>query len=196
MTNFKRLLVFVLFFLFAPSAFPQTIKFNKVKATEDQVSGIITGITQDAQGYMWISSTSGLHRYDGYQETAYRHDPANPNSVGVDRLECLQADTNNILWVGTLGTGLDRFDATSEHFTHFRHDPKNPNSISSDTVFVLKKDQYLQHQYQQQVLIKIYHQKNCFNPLTRIWSLTFPASKSQLKILWYPTKRLPACRKR
>ena len=139
--TFKEVVVFILFFLFAhSSAFSQTIKFNKVRAPQDQISGLVTGITQDAQGYMWISSTSGLLRYDGYQVTTYRHDPANQNSVGVDRLECLQADTNDIIWVGTFGTGLDRFDVTSEHFTHFRHDPKNPKSISSDTVFALKKD--------------------------------------------------------
>ena len=89
---------------------------------------------------MWFTSTSGLHRYDGYQVTTYKHDPANPNSVGVDRLECLQADTNDIIWVGTFGAGLDRFDVSSGRFTHFRHDPKNAKSISSDTVFALKKD--------------------------------------------------------
>ena len=141
MITFKRLLLFVLFFLFIQSStYSQTIKFNKVRATEDQVSGIVTGITQDAQGYIWVSSKSGLCRYDGYQVTTYRHDPANPNSVGVDELECLQADTNDIIWIGTFGTGLDRFDISFEHFTHFRHDPKNPKSISSDTVWALKKD--------------------------------------------------------
>ncbi len=139
--TFKYFLLLVLFFPFTYLTFSQTIKFNKVNATEGQVSGIISGITQDAQGYIWFTNSgTGLNRYDGYEITTYRHDPGNSNSVGLDRLECLQADTNDILWIGTFGAGLDRFNVSSGIFTHFRHNPKNAKSIISDTVFVIKKD--------------------------------------------------------
>jgi signal transduction histidine kinase/ligand-binding sensor domain-containing protein len=123
------------------SAFSQNIHFSKVRPTEDEISGLVSSITQDAQGYMWFTTSgSGLARYDGYQVITYKNDPRNQNSVGANRLECLLPDANDILWVGTFGAGLDRFNTSTGNFTHFRHIPKNPKSLSSDTVFVVKKD--------------------------------------------------------
>lgn len=126
---FKHRMFLVLIFLINHySAFSQTIKFNKVKATEDEVSGIISGITQDAQGYMWFTTSgSGLARYDGYQVVTYKNDPKNKNSVGSNRLECLLADTNEIFWIGTYGAGLDRFDLSSGDLPIFATILKTPD---------------------------------------------------------------------
>src|SRR5438067_1365583 len=123
---------FILVILISHTSFSQLVRFNKVKPIEDEVSGIISGITQDAQGYMWLTTSgSGLVRYDGYQVITYKNDPRNNNTVGSNRLECLLPDANGDLWVGTFGAGLDRFNHVTGNFTHFRHDPKNTMSLSS-----------------------------------------------------------------
>src|SRR4029077_18182951 len=44
------------------------------------------------------------------------------------------------LWIGTWGGGLDKFDPTTERFTHYRYSPENPNSISGDRVKTLARD--------------------------------------------------------
>jgi signal transduction histidine kinase/ligand-binding sensor domain-containing protein/CheY-like chemotaxis protein len=45
-----------------------------------------------------------------------------------------------ILWIGTQGGGLNRFDVQREIFTHYRHTPGNPDSLASDTIFKVIED--------------------------------------------------------
>ena len=40
-----------------------------------------------------------------------------------------------MLWLGTEGGGLNRFDPDTETFTRYQHDPDDPNSIGSDDVY-------------------------------------------------------------
>ena len=47
---------------------------------------------------------------------------------------------NGIIWFGTFGSGLDRFDPVTGIFTHFHHDANDPNSISDDTVTAILRD--------------------------------------------------------
>ena len=89
---------------------------------------------------MWFASKNGLFRYDGYTMKQYRNDPLNPNSLGLDALETICVDKDGIIWIGTFGAGLERFDPTNETFTHFKHDPNKASSINSDTISVVFSD--------------------------------------------------------
>ena len=86
-----------------------------------------TSIAQDKYGVIWFTRyLQGLQRFDGSQLKTYLHDPYNTNSVAANWIECMSIDENNIFWLGTWGKGLDRFDPSTNTFTHFRHDHKNP----------------------------------------------------------------------
>ncbi|MCG8458451.1 MAG: hypothetical protein MI919_19415, partial [Holophagales bacterium] len=43
-------------------------------------------------------------------------------------------DDANVLWVGTNGGGLNRFDRSSGVFRRYRHDPDNPASLGRGQV--------------------------------------------------------------
>jgi ligand-binding sensor domain-containing protein/signal transduction histidine kinase len=104
-------------------------------------NGIITCITQDPRGFMWFATTAtGFYRYDGYNITLYKNQPLNPNSVALNRIETMVADSAGNIWVGTFGKGLDKFDPVTGKFTHYRHDPKNNSSLKSDSVMVIIQD--------------------------------------------------------
>jgi ligand-binding sensor domain-containing protein/signal transduction histidine kinase len=104
-------------------------------------NGIITCITQDKRGFMWFATTAtGFYRYDGYNITLYKNQPLNPNSVALNRIETMVADSAGNIWVGTFGKGLDKFDPLTGKFTHYRHDPKNNSSLKSDSVMVIIQD--------------------------------------------------------
>jgi hypothetical protein len=45
-----------------------------------------------------------------------------------------------MLWIGTLASGLNRYDPYSEQFTLYRHDPNDPYSLSSDAVRAIHED--------------------------------------------------------
>src|SRR5687768_4292953 len=99
------------------------LKFNKVLPPLRNFSGIVGGITQDNNGYMWIATSGGLYKYDGYRFRLYANDPANSGSLASSRLENVYADSKGMIWIATWAEGVDRLDPATGIFTHFRHSP-------------------------------------------------------------------------
>ncbi|GAK61359.1 hypothetical protein U27_01259 [Candidatus Vecturithrix granuli] len=65
--------------------------------------------------------------------TRYEPEPDNPDSItfpDVWRLIEGRQDPN-ILWIGTYGGGLDKFDKITATFIHYSHDPNVPTSFSA-----------------------------------------------------------------
>ena len=121
-------------------ALSQEVTFNQVSPPEENPWNIVVSITQDPQGYMWFAG-NGIHRYDGLKAISYRNDPLNPNSLITNSVECVFADADGIIWIGTQGSGLDRFDPVTNSFTHYRHQQDNPASLGNDSVSSITKDQ-------------------------------------------------------
>ncbi len=120
------------------NAFSQDIHFNKV-SLPDEVTNVITAITQDQQGNIWFSA-DGISRYDGVHLKKYVYDRLNPNSIASNRMESIYADKKGFIWAGGYGGGLNKLDPRTGIFTHYQHDAKNPNSISGDTVTCILED--------------------------------------------------------
>src|SRR4026209_2569371 len=82
------------------SAQIQQLKFNLVEGPNGKRLGNITAITQDPHGYMWFSGQNAgcLYRYDGNRIISFRHDDANPNSLGGTNLETVYADESGMIW--------------------------------------------------------------------------------------------------
>lgn len=97
-------------------------------------SGNVYGIAQDDQGFLWFATGDGLSRYDGYAFRTFRFDRSNPNSLGHNTVVAIRPGRGGVLWLGTTGGGVDRFDPVTETFTHHRHDPQNTNSLSSNSI--------------------------------------------------------------
>ena len=49
-------------------------------------------------------------------------------------VQYIYEDSDQILWIGTLSSGLNRYDPVKARFTHFVNDPDNPASISNNRV--------------------------------------------------------------
>jgi ligand-binding sensor domain-containing protein/signal transduction histidine kinase len=118
----------------------QDMTFVKAPLAQGNNLGLIAGITQDKHGFLWLATHTGLHRYDGYELLTYVNNRFDKNSLADNRLECITADRNGVIWVGVWATGLDRFDPKTGEYTHFRHDPKDPKSLSDDLVTALLED--------------------------------------------------------
>jgi signal transduction histidine kinase/ligand-binding sensor domain-containing protein/CheY-like chemotaxis protein/AraC-like DNA-binding protein len=168
------LLFFIRAFLFLllSSSFPtmaQPPVLTKVAPPEGVLWQGITGIVQDKEGFMWLATWSGLHRYDGYRHVAYKHDPEDERSLASNYVECVYVSKNGTLWAGTFGNGLDRFDPHSKTFTHFTHEPDNPASLADNIVTSILEDRQGNlwigthgglHQYQPETGTFIRHQHN------------------------------------
>lgn len=67
----------------------------------------------------------------------YKNNPSDSNSLSTDALEAICIDRNGMLWIATLGQGIERFNAATGVFTHFRPDPKDSASLVSDWIPLL-----------------------------------------------------------
>ena len=132
----------VCFFLLAFSAVhSQNIMFNKVVPPLGNFSGLVSGVTQDKNGYIWIATNrDGLYKYDGYRFQAFTSDYSGKNSLSSNSLETVYADRDGMLWILTYVNGVDRFDPASARFTHFQHNPADTRSLSSDTTRAVLQD--------------------------------------------------------
>ncbi len=118
-----RGIIIILLLLFANHGITQVVlpEFNLVRGTKNFTLGKVVSMAQDKYGYMWFADqgNSCLVRYDGYHMKVYRNDPADTNSVGQIRNDCIAADLSGNIWISVPG-GLDKFDFTTNKFIHYR----------------------------------------------------------------------------
>jgi len=50
-----------------------TLRFEHVNIQDGLAQGSANSLFQDSEGYMWITTQSGLHRYDGYEFKIYNY---------------------------------------------------------------------------------------------------------------------------
>jgi signal transduction histidine kinase/ligand-binding sensor domain-containing protein len=141
MKKVKSFLMLAQVMLLTGFVFSQQPRFNKVVDGDKNGFGPVFSITQDQKGFIWFTSAiKGLQRFDGKKLTGYTHNNDNPNSLVNNLAVAVSVDSAGLIWVGTIGFGVDRLDPETKKFTHFRHDPKDPTSLGSDTVFAIMTD--------------------------------------------------------
>src|SRR3954470_20144189 len=87
-------------------------------------SNFIQDLLEDDHGYLWIATNTGVNKFDAITErvTRYLHDPNNPNSIGGAYIPRIPRDSRGCFWFGTQANGFDKFDPTTQTFTHYRND--------------------------------------------------------------------------
>lgn len=116
------------------------IRFENLSVEHGLSQSSVSSILKDRKGFIWFGTQDGLNKYDGYGFTIYRHEPDNPTSISDNSIISLFEDENQVLWVGTAGRGLNRFDHDSQEFIHYRHDPNDPSSLANDKVTSIASD--------------------------------------------------------
>ena len=86
----------------------------------------VTTICQAAadSNVLWVGTENGFNKFLINENIfiRYRHDPADSNSLAHDYIQAVHADSyhqGKVVWIGTFGGGLDKFDSETEKFTHF-----------------------------------------------------------------------------
>ena len=112
-------------------------RFDTLWVSDGLPGNAVTSLVQDAQGFVWLGTFSGLARYDGYKLESYYSDPDLPGSLSDVDIRTMLVDGQGTLWIGTLEGGLHRFDPHLRRFINYRHDPQQGTSLSSDSIRAL-----------------------------------------------------------
>lgn len=100
----------------------------------------ISDVTQSPDGFLWIAGTEELIRYDGYDPVLYRTPMTEPDAKYANWLTRVYVDHLGVVWAGTRGGGLKKFDPKTERFVRYLPDPSNPQKLSQPIVTALLED--------------------------------------------------------
>ncbi|MFO7447133.1 MAG: two-component regulator propeller domain-containing protein, partial [Ignavibacteriaceae bacterium] len=112
--------------------------YPKFQTADVQLNGTgnpdISAMLEDANGVVWLGTpTLGLVRVDpeDYSIHFFRHNAKNENSLSSDAILCIEQDpyNKNILWIGTEGGGLNKFDTSSKTFFRIHEANGFPNNV-------------------------------------------------------------------
>ena len=106
------------------------LTFESISDQKSIPSGIVTALTQDSKGMIWIGTQSGLFRYDGYSFRGFVHNSSNSNSLAGDSITSLWPGIDGRIWIGTASDGLSVFDPDTMRFENYRNNPKQDATIS------------------------------------------------------------------
>jgi len=89
---------------------------------------------------LWLGTTHGINIFNLNTEKFryYEHDPNDEESLSHDNVMHFYEDTKGIMWIGTYGGGLNRFDPATEKFK--RYTEKN-SDLPNDAVYAILPDE-------------------------------------------------------
>jgi signal transduction histidine kinase/ligand-binding sensor domain-containing protein/DNA-binding response OmpR family regulator len=100
-------------------------------------NNIVTGITQDNQGIIWISTDhGGVNLIDKKKRTVnvLFNDPENPTSLSQNSISAVFCDNKGIIWLGTYKKGLDYYHENILQFPLIRQKSGEKESLPYEDV--------------------------------------------------------------
>jgi PAS domain S-box-containing protein len=103
----------------------------------------VMAMLEDQSGAVWFATLgNGLLKFErkSHQVFRYRHDPADPDSLGEDDVATLFQDREGNIWAGLHMRAPTRFSTRPPLFEKFTNEPGNPNSMSGTMVNSIYQD--------------------------------------------------------
>ena len=98
-------------------------------ADPSSLSDRVYALFEDRDSALWAGTNGGLNRIDPAtgECTRFVHDPTDPSSLSDDQVRAVLEDGAGVLWVGTLGGGLNRLDRATGTSPRVPARPERPH---------------------------------------------------------------------
>lgn len=126
--------------LAASSATRAEPRFESIGDASQIPDGIVTALAQDPRGLLWIGTSAGLLRYDGYQLRSYDIRASGSTRKGTNFVRSLLTARDGAIWLGSDSAGLARYEPATERWTFFGSDAGDPARLAGATVRALAED--------------------------------------------------------
>lgn len=115
----------------------QLYHFTKEKGELRLNTNIVTGITQDEDGLIWIGTDHGGVNLIDKNNKAVRfllNDAEDHTTISQNSIYAVYRDSSNHIWLGTYKQGVSYYRNSKAMFRLFRHKVSDPNSLPYEDV--------------------------------------------------------------
>ncbi len=101
-----------------------TVRFEHLTIADGLSDNEAFAVMQDRRGFIWIGTENGLNRYNGYDFTIFRQNPADTVGLVDSSIYDLIEASDGTIWAATFA-GLTRYDPRTDGFTTYA----GPNAV-------------------------------------------------------------------
>lgn len=114
-----HLFLFIFLYLNSILTFAQQsdLFFEHINYDVNFSQSTISSIYQTKQGFIWLGTSNGLIRYDGYNFLQYVRNKNEEGSISNNHINTILEDNEKNLWIGT-NNGLNYFDKNKNNFVN------------------------------------------------------------------------------
>jgi signal transduction histidine kinase/ligand-binding sensor domain-containing protein/DNA-binding response OmpR family regulator len=94
---------------------PEQFKFKHLDLNNGLSHTDIRGIIKDSRGFIWVGTSFGLNRFDGYTVKSFYHDPRDTTSLAADQIFGLFEGPEGLLVIQT-SAGWNLYNPVKENF--------------------------------------------------------------------------------
>lgn len=141
--KYAKYLTLVLCAYFAYSlcvAQPEIYRKEYLQVKDGLSDNRVSCVFQDSKGLLWFGTQKGLNQYNAYSFKNYHSMQLDSNTLSDNDITAITEDGDKNIWVGTFGTGINKFDRKTRKFTRFLKSDFHENSVISSTVWDMKYD--------------------------------------------------------
>ncbi len=137
----KKIFIIILFFIHFQwiNAQPPNLQFRHLNVEQGLSDRTVTAIVQDSLGFIWVGTTNGLNRYDGYNFKTFLYQPNDTNSISNNYINDLLVDNRGWLWIAT-DNGLSVLKSGCTGFLNFYHKKNDKKSLCSNAIKNIYQD--------------------------------------------------------
>lgn len=125
--------LYILLFIYCNSFSQEyiTLPFVNFSEKDGLPDKFIYGCDQDAQGYLWIATGSGLYRYNGTKFTLFKSNLDVPNHQISNILQTIYYDKKGFIWLSSIND-IQRYNLKEQKFEGFQYNATITNLIKSN----------------------------------------------------------------
>ncbi|MCB0745153.1 MAG: hypothetical protein KDC67_14690, partial [Ignavibacteriae bacterium] len=94
--------------------------FENISVPEGLSNSTVNYIFQDSNGFLWISTTDGLNRYNGNNIKVFKNDPNDSTTIPTNDCYAIAEDSDGFIWVGFSKNIIAKYDPKNEKFQSYQ----------------------------------------------------------------------------
>lgn len=97
------------------------LEFKHYTISDGLSISYVKEIIRDKKGYLWIATSNGLNKFDGYDFKIYKNNHSDKNSINDNDIQCIYEDSKGNIWIGLQNGIFSKYDPITDKFNNYSY---------------------------------------------------------------------------